>query len=358
MIPRAILRLAVRLRRSPPRIFALCTACVCVIGIVDLATPFEFILSVLYLPPILIAVGSCGRRAGVLLSLLATAFWMWDGLSIHVPAGMPPWLILWQVCERLTLYLVLIFLIDAMLARAKRGGRLLAQERRGSKTKSDALSLVSHELNNSMTMIGLAVRELEEGGKHAASREEIFGIVKRNVSRMGILAQNFLSEARLASGQSKLTLAPEPLEEIVAGVVASVRPLSDDKGIAVSWSVVPSDLRASVDRVALGVALTNLVGNAIKYTPEGGRVSVDVRLREGPPRRASVCVEDNGIGISAEDQARVLSAFERTESGRRTASGYGLGLKLAHDIIKAHGGALAIDSRPGKGSKFSFLLQA
>jgi signal transduction histidine kinase len=209
-----------------------------------------------------------------------------------------------------------------------------------------------------MMMIGLAVRELEGGGKHAASREEVYGIVKRNVSRMGILAQNFLSEARLAAGQSKLTLAPEPLEEIVAGVVASVRPLADDKDISVAWSVVPSDLRASVDRVALGVALTNLVNNALKYTPERGRVAVDVRLREGPPRAASVCVEDTGIGISADDQKRVFSAFERTETGRRTASGYGLGLKLAYDIIKAHGSVLEIESQPGKGSKFSFLLPA
>ena len=336
--------------------FALCAACVFAVGLVDMATPYEFTMGVFYLPPILVAIGYCGRRAGTLLCLMAAALWLLEARRLHVPAGVPPWLIIWQVVERLLVFFLVIFIVDGMLVRARRSGRQLALERRLSRTKSGMLSLVSHEVNNSMTMIALAVHQLEAEGKGAASREEIYGILKRNVSRMSVVAKNFLSEARLASGHFKLRPSSERLDEIVGNVVEAMRPLADQKRIAASWSVVPRDLRANVDRDALGVALTNLVGNAIKYTAEGGRVAVDVRLRGGPPPRASVCVEDNGIGIAAEDQARVLAAFERAEPGQRKAAGFGLGLKIAHELIKAHGGTLAIDSKPGRGSKFSFLL--
>lgn len=354
MILRAILRRALRLRRSPPRVLVLCAAAVCAMGVVDLTTAFGAILGVFYLPPILIALGSCGRRAGVLLCLLSAAFWFWDASRLHGRPGAS----YSQMSERLVLFLGVIVLVDVMLARSKRSGQLLARERRTSKHKSEMLALVSHELNNSMTMIGMAVRELETGGRRPADREEVYGILKRNVSRMGILARNFLSEARLASGHMKLGAATERLAEIVAGSVEPLRLLAEDKRIDLSWSVEPPDLEASVDRVAMGVALTNLVGNAIKYTPDRGRVAVAVRLSEGPPREARVSVEDNGIGIAPEDRARVLAAFERTETGQRKAAGFGLGLKIAYDIVKAHGGSLSIESEPGKGSTFSFSLPA
>src|SRR5258707_1314988 len=115
MTTRAILRLAARLRRSPRSMFAACSACVIAIGLIDLATSYEFVMGVFYLPPVLVAVGYCGRRGGLFLSLMAAAFWLFEARRLHMPAGMPPWLVHWQVLERFLLFLMVIFLIDAML---------------------------------------------------------------------------------------------------------------------------------------------------------------------------------------------------------------------------------------------------
>jgi signal transduction histidine kinase len=352
-IPRSVLRL----RRHPKRIFGLCAAAVLVLGLLDLVSPLGLIPSVLFLAPILIAMRFNGRRAAELLCFCSAAFWLLRA-RFHANPGVPLWLLHWQVLERLVFFVVVVVISDVLLADAKRSGRMLTRERRSSKTKSEMLSLVSHEINNSMTMIGLAIKHLEAGGEGGVSREDACSVIERNVSRMRIAAQNFLSEARMASGPLKLEMTLERLEDVVADVVLCLRPLSDAKKISASWSVVPGDLRVPVDRVAFAVALTNLVGNAIKYTPDLGRVVVDVRLSEGPPRRAVVGVSDTGIGIAPEDQARVLAGFQRTEAGARKASGFGLGLKIAYEIISAHRGELTIVSSPGKGSLFSFSIPA
>ncbi len=355
MLSRSIVRLALRQRRFPRRILFACAAVIGALGLLDMLLPERSILGMLFLPPVLVAVRYCGRRWGMLLCLLAAAFWGLDaGYNFRAGRLGPPH---WMLLERLAIFLFVTVLVDFLIVGAKRSGRLLAHERRTSRTKTEMLSVVSHEINNSLAMIGLAVRELELRGRSSASRDEACGIVKRNVSRMGVVARNFLNEARMASGHLQVTLAPVRLDEVVAEVVGALKPLADDKQISVTVEV-PPEARAKADRDALEVALTNLVSNAIKYTPEHGRVSIGVLLREGPPREVRVGVEDNGIGIAPDERERVLSAFERTEAGKRNASGYGLGLKIAHDIIKAHGGTLAIESAPGKGSKFSFALRA
>jgi two-component system sensor histidine kinase VicK len=309
----------------------------------------------LFLPPVLVAVRFCGRRAGLLLCLLAAAFWFLDSaFTFRAGRGGPP---NWMLLERSAIFVFITVLVDALLAGAKRSGKLLANERRTSRSKSEMLTMVSHEINNSLAMIGLAVNELEIRAMNVENRDEICGIVKRNVSRMGVVARNFLSEARMAAGHLELSQAAVSLDRVVADVVGALKPLSDQKEIDVSVNVAPG-LTATADRDALEVALTNLVGNAIKYTPERGRVSIEILLREGPPREATVSVADNGIGISPEDRARILAAFVRADEGKRRASGFGLGLKIAADIVKAHGGALAVESEPGKGSRFSFVLRA
>ncbi|MFI5349552.1 MAG: sensor histidine kinase [Elusimicrobiota bacterium] len=356
MIPRSLLRRLLRLRRSPRRVYLLCAAAVCAAGLAALVIPHTLFLGFFFLPPILVAVRFCGRRAGVLLCFLAAAFWILDAW-IEAGPSMPSATLSLHLLERTSLFLFITYLIDALLAGAKRSGVLLARERRSSKSKSDMLSLVSHELNNSMTMVSLAVHQLEAGGLSDAHRRKICAIIERNVSRMSSVAKNFLCEARVESGKLYMRPAPERLDRIVDEVVDALRPLADAKEIAVICSVVPPDVRAMVDRDALGVALTNLVGNAIKYTPKGGRVGVVARLGEGSPRPLIVCVEDNGIGIAPKDQDRVVAGFERAEASHKSASGFGLGLKIAHDIVKAHGGSLTIDSAPGKGARFTFELR-
>lgn len=337
----------------------LCTAGVAVVGASDLLWE-GLSLPGFYLLPIMVAVRFCGRRAGLALCALASAFWF--ASAVLDPARLPGPHDYLHFGERALSFCLLTVLVDALVQSARRSGRMLRQERQVSRVKSEMLSLVSHEVANSLAMIGLAERELERAKCCAMPHgdgptcAELCAIIKRNVTRLGLVAQNFLSEARLASGYFKLRPAPVRVDDVLGNVVASLQPLSEDKEQSLSWQVVPQDLTAVVDRDAFSVVLANLIGNAIKYTPSKGRVAVSVCPSEREPDRFEVAVEDTGIGMTREEQARVLSAFERTEQGRRTASGFGLGLKVVHDMVKGHGGALWIASEPGKGSRFSISL--
>jgi signal transduction histidine kinase len=101
------------------------------------------------------------------------------------------------------------------------------------------------------------------------------------------------------------------------------------------------------------VVLSNLIGNAIKYTPKGGQVTVSLEtVTEG----VRVKVRDTGIGIAPEDQQTVFSGFYRTPEGKTQAKGYGLGLMVSRQILESHGSALKLESQPGKGSRFYFDL--
>lgn len=108
------------------------------------------------------------------------------------------------------------------------------------------------------------------------------------------------------------------------------------------------------DPEAIALAVTNLLGNAVKYTPAGGRVTARIEARGGGAVEFSVV--DTGIGIGPEDLPAVTSGFYRAEAGKKAAGGYGIGLKVTRELLEAHGAALQAESSPGKGSRFYFAL--
>jgi signal transduction histidine kinase len=130
-------------------------------------------------------------------------------------------------------------------------------------------------------------------------------------------------------------------------------PVVESKKVELRLDLPPHPVPAKADPDALSVIMTNLVGNAFKYTPAGGTVTVRV---EAGPDTALVSVEDTGIGIPKADQERVASGFYRAEGGRRTAKGFGVGLKVTRELLESQGSRLEIESEPGRGSKFSFSL--
>lgn len=117
---------------------------------------------------------------------------------------------------------------------------------------------------------------------------------------------------------------------------------------------IPSDAPpALADPEALQLVATNLIGNAVKYTPDGGRVTAGVSVE--PDGRLRVFVTDSGIGIAPEDRERILTGH-RTDEGKKAAKGFGVGLTIVKRVLDAHGARLEIDGAPGKGSRFSFVL--
>ncbi len=353
MLSRLALRLLVRLRRSPDRAFALCAGATLLLGVFDAAIAFPLELYSLYLIPIVTAARFASRRAALSLCLLSAACWRL-GQALRPVQGRAG-LGAWGCLARAGAYALVALVVSGLIERARRRDGELRDRRARCRDKREMLSLVNHELANALTMIGIAVKSLEDtDGTLGADRAELWAVIERNVSRLGLVAQNFLSEARRASGHFELRRAPTRLDELVRGVVATLKPLAEDKSLRVTWRVRPEELTASVDRDALAVVFSNLIGNAIKYTPAGGRVAVDVRGGGGRP--VDVAVSDSGIGMTRQEQACVTAGFQRTELGRGTASGFGLGLKLVDDMVRRHGGSLSIASVPGKGSRFSFSL--
>ncbi|MEQ1920495.1 MAG: ATP-binding protein, partial [Elusimicrobiota bacterium] len=143
------------------------------------------------------------------------------------------------------------------------------------------------------------------------------------------------------------------LGRVLAGAAKALQPLYERKGLHFTLELPAATPAAKADPEALVMVATNLVGNAVKYTPEGGKVTAGVSVEHDG--RLRVYVSDTGIGIAPEDREAILSGH-RTEEGRQAATGFGVGLMLVKKILDAHGAALEIEGSPGQGSRFSFVL--
>ena len=118
----------------------------------------------------------------------------------------------------------------------------------------------------------------------------------------------------------------------------------------------PHSVPVRADPDALSVVMSNLIGNAFKYTPAGGTVTVRIVQEAGPPAAALVSVEDTGIGIPAAERQRISSGYYRAKGGLLVAKGFGVGLKVARELLESQGARLEIESEPGRGSRFSFRV--
>jgi two-component system phosphate regulon sensor histidine kinase PhoR len=139
-------------------------------------------------------------------------------------------------------------------------------------------------------------------------------------------------------------------------VVSTLKPLADDKSQSVEIDLHSAeDQKVLGDRHRITQALTNLVDNAIKYTPRNGKIKIESRDKG---ELIEIAVIDNGIGIPLNDLPRIFERFYRVDKGRsRELGGTGLGLSIVKHIIEAHGGKVTVQSQPGKGSEFSFTLK-
>jgi signal transduction histidine kinase len=151
------------------------------------------------------------------------------------------------------------------------------------------------------------------------------------------------------AGRFAVELRPEPLEEVVEEALALAAPLASSKEIALAATGGPLGGEIPCDRERVLQVLSNLVGNALAFTPRHGTVSVRLALRE---REVEVAVADDGPGIAPEDLPHVFERYWKSRSRRGT----GLGLAIARGIVEAHGGRISVESRLGAGSTFTFAL--
>lgn len=234
----------------------------------------------------------------------------------------------------------------------------LRKQRDIGQLKSQLVSMVSHELNNSLSVIHAASVNLEETDSAPISekRARMYQILKGQTIMLSKAISNLLSLGRLESGKLSLEQREMDVQLILKSSLDLMEILWQNKNLEVSLHARDLSLPVYADPEALTLVVTNLLSNAIKYTPEGGSIVLGCEQDPSHPGYARVFVRDTGIGVSPQDKERIFSGHYRSKEGQRMAKGFGIGLSLARSIIEAHGGRMGLESAPGRGSTFFFQL--
>jgi signal transduction histidine kinase len=226
--------------------------------------------------------------------------------------------------------------------------------------KSEFVATVSHELRTPMTAIKGYVDILTMGAAGALEENQLhfLDIVRNNIDRLNILVGDLLDISRIEAGRVILNQQPVNLREIAEDVIADAlrRSQNEKKPMALSLDAPTKILPVMGDSDRVRQIIGNLVDNAFNYTPSDGTIRVNIHQQNG---EIQVDVQDNGVGIAPEDQARVFDRFFRGEHPLVLATpGTGLGLSIVRQLVEMHKGRIWMTSTgvPGEGSTFSFTL--
>ncbi|MEZ4614131.1 MAG: HAMP domain-containing sensor histidine kinase [Caldilineaceae bacterium] len=188
----------------------------------------------------------------------------------------------------------------------------------------------------------------------AATQERYLRTAKRDIHALSLLIDNLFEMAQIDAGGLPIDRQPIALSDLLSDTLESFQSLAAEKGVMLGGDVEPGLDPVWIDARLIGRVLSNLVGNAIRHTPRGGYVHLAARpLGE----TVEVTVRDSGEGIRGEDLPRIFDQFYRGEKSRsRATGGAGLGLAIAKSFVEAHGGHITVESRPGVGTRFLFVL--
>jgi signal transduction histidine kinase len=232
---------------------------------------------------------------------------------------------------------------------ASQNERLLALD----EMKDEFIASVSHEFRTPLTSIRGYAELLQEADLPAEQREFVT-VIDRNSARLAGLVEDLLLMAQIQSGGLPLDLDEVVLNHLIARAGEAAKPFAASKHIELDIDTEPELVTTQADAERLGQVLDNLVSNAIKYTPDGGGVSITM-THTGTA--ATIAVSDTGIGIPEGEQAQVFSRFFRTSNARDSGiDGSGLGLAITRGIVEAHGGTIGFDSVEGVGTTFRLTV--
>ncbi len=248
-------------------------------------------------------------------------------------------------------FLIVAILTFWILRLFRRNQSLLNDTRKAVAARDEVLSVVSHDLKNPLAAIDLGVQMLLRNKAAAPAHQAIARRIASAVKSMKSLIQNLLDSAKFESGHLTLERAEHGIRDTLSELLTIQEPLANDRSIHLEVELPDPGLTASFDPERIGQVLSNLVGNAIKFTRPGGTVRVRTE-----PSVEGICfsVSDTGPGIPAEQLPRI---FDRYWQARETARyGTGLGLAIAKGLVEAHGGRIWVESAVGSGSTFYFTL--
>jgi two-component system phosphate regulon sensor histidine kinase PhoR len=233
----------------------------------------------------------------------------------------------------------------------------LTREREVSQMKSDFVSKASHELRTPLSSIRAYVEMLvDDEADDEEARQEFYKIIQGETDRLGRLIDNMLNISRIEAGIVQIERENVDLKPLVGRALDALEPQAREKKISLHQKLVPVDLCVEGDSDMLYQVILNLVSNGVKYTPEGGRITVSADS-DNLTRSVVVTVADTGLGISPDDLPKLFEKFYRVENYKRVAKGTGLGLNLCRHIVETvHRGQIGVESQLGMGSRFWFSI--
>lgn len=222
--------------------------------------------------------------------------------------------------------------------------------------RRDFVANVSHELRTPVTVIRGYAETLGSGliANDPATAERFATVIKNHAERLTALINDLLTLSQLEAQGQALTLTPCDLGERLQHCCELVKPKAEEKGISITFSVMPAE-KVLADAQRLEQVLFNLLDNAVKYTPAGGKVTINV---SSDSELVRIAVDDTGPGVPEAARQRIFERFYRVDAGRsREEGGTGLGLAIAKHLVGLHGGSIGVTNRSEGGSSFFFTLR-
>ena len=239
-----------------------------------------------------------------------------------------------------------------LAAPAIENASLYRMAQRATVARDEILGVVSHDLRNPLSAVTMCARVLLNDAAADPARSDLAATILESTTLMNRLIEDLLDVAMIDSGRLAIQARPEPLAPLVQQVTEMLEPTARDRGVRLTTECPPDFALLFVDGARFVQLLANLVGNAVKFTERGGRITITAELRD---RHALVAVRDTGVGIPPEHLPRVFDRYWHARRQSRIA-GTGLGLAIARGIVEAHGGRIWVESQVGAGSTFRFTV--
>ena len=221
--------------------------------------------------------------------------------------------------------------------------------------RQDFVANVSHELRTPLTTIKGYAETLLEGALKEDVAFQFVQVIKRHTDRLTKIVEDLLMLSKIESKEFQLKIEFISLPDFINDVIDFVKEAAEKKEISISQSKITSSQAVGADRNYLEQIFINLLDNAIKYTHEGGKVTISAIEKD--KREIQFSIEDDGMGIPREDIPRIFERFYRVDKGRsQELGGTGLGLSIVKHLVQAHGGRVWVESQLGEGSTFYFTL--
>ncbi|PIQ89144.1 MAG: hypothetical protein COV72_04580, partial [Candidatus Omnitrophica bacterium CG11_big_fil_rev_8_21_14_0_20_42_13] len=225
-----------------------------------------------------------------------------------------------------------------------------------SNVKDELISVVSHELRTPLTIIkeGINLTLDEVAGKINPKQKQFLSISRQNIERLSNLINDLLDVSKIEARKVTLKKSLIDLEAFIKNIILPFKTIADDRNISLGYKFPDKGISIFMDPDKITQVLNNLIGNAIKFTKAGGKITI---LAEDRPGLIQIGVSDTGIGISKQNLGSLFNKFTQlNRSYGPGEKGTGLGLAISKGLVELHGGSIWAESVPGKGSKFLFNI--